>query len=79
MFQEHHDRDWEHNEFNPWEHRSGRRGKGIRLIKLRQMDRWKQYRTRRHHQAKFGELAGVCEIASSREFKSHQGQQLGEW
>jgi hypothetical protein len=58
MFPQHHDRDWEHNEFDLRERRSSFRGKEIRPIKLRQMDRWKRCRPRRYHHAKFGELVG---------------------
>jgi hypothetical protein len=78
MFQQHHDRDWEHNELNPRERRSRRRAKGIRLIKLRQMDRWKQHRTQRYHHAKFGGLVDVWKIASLREFEQHQRQRVAE-
>jgi hypothetical protein len=53
-------------------------GKGLRMIKLHQMDRWKQYRTRRYHQAKFGELVGVWKIISSREFEQHLRQRVRE-
>jgi hypothetical protein len=72
MFQQNHDRGWEHNEFDPQERRSSRRGKGIRLIKLPQMDRWKQCRTRRYYQAKFGGLLRVWKITPSREFEESQ-------
>jgi hypothetical protein len=64
--------------WHPRERRNSRRGKGIRLIKLPQMDRWPQYRTRRYHQAKFRGLVGVWKIASPREFEQHQCQRLGE-
>jgi hypothetical protein len=53
-------------------------GKGILLIKLRQIGRWKQHLTRRYHQAKFGELVQVWKIASCREFEQHQGQRVGQ-
>jgi hypothetical protein len=78
MFQHHHDRDWEHNKLDPLERRNSRRGMGIRPIKLRKTDRWKQYQTRRYHQAKFGGLGGVWKIASSRKFEQHQRQWLSE-
>jgi hypothetical protein len=78
MFQQHHDRHWEHNEFDPRERRSSGRGKGICVIKLRQIGRWQLYLTRRYHQAKSGGLEAVWKIPSSREFKQHQGQRVGE-
>jgi hypothetical protein len=78
MFQQHHDRDWEYNEFDPREHWSSRRDKRTHLIKLRQMDWWKQYGTQHYHQANFGGLIGVWKITPSREFDQHQCQWLGE-
>jgi hypothetical protein len=78
MFQQHYHRNWEHNEFDPRERRSSRRGKGIRLIQLHQIGLWKQHLTQHYHQAKFEGLVGFWKITSSREFEQDHGQRVGE-